>query len=116
MAAGRTIALATPALLAWARVSAGYDVATVSRTLKITDAVLVAWESGAKSLSMARMRKLAGLYKSAIVVQDEYERERKPAGPVPYFRKALNWSGRRHVVLAEKDRAVGQVAGSVACE
>ena len=68
MASGRTKALVTPALLTWARLSAGYDVATVSRKLKIRDAVLLDWESGAQSLSMAQMRKLAELYKRPIAV------------------------------------------------
>lgn len=68
MASGRTRALVTPSLLTWARTSAGFDVATVSRKLKVADSLMLAWESGAQSLSITRLRKLADLYKRPIAV------------------------------------------------
>ena len=52
-------ALANPALLTWARRSAGLDVATAAKRLVVTEEVLKEWEAGGSQLTIAKLRKAA---------------------------------------------------------
>lgn len=68
MASGRSPALVTPALVRWARTTAGFDVAAAAKKLKVATAALEAWETGAKPPSLAQLRKMATLYKRPLAV------------------------------------------------
>ena len=56
-------AIANPALLGWARKTAGYDRATAARKLGQDEDVLRAWESGERRMTVAQLRRLAELYR-----------------------------------------------------
>lgn len=68
MPSGRLPALVTPALIAWARRTAGFDVAGAAQKLKISDAVFASWEAGASRPSIAQARKMATLFKRPLAV------------------------------------------------
>jgi Zn-dependent peptidase ImmA (M78 family) len=63
-----TEALIKPELLVWARTSAGFDVAQIAKKLKIPTDRLQAWESGAKKLTVAQLRRLAEIYRRPLAV------------------------------------------------
>lgn len=50
-----------PAVLQWARESAGYTVASAAAALKIDEAVLGGWEAGDDAPSIPKLRQLAEL-------------------------------------------------------
>jgi Zn-dependent peptidase ImmA (M78 family) len=56
-------AVIKPALLVWARESAGYSVEEVAEKLKKDAQVILAWESGANRPFMGQLRRLADIYK-----------------------------------------------------
>ena len=56
-------ALATPALLAWARHSAGLDIAGAAKRISVTEEVLKEWEAGESHPTIAKLRKAAEVYK-----------------------------------------------------
>lgn len=58
----------SPAVLEWARKSAGYDIAMAAAKLKLDDERLSAWESGDDQPSIPQLRKLADLYKRPLAV------------------------------------------------
>jgi Zn-dependent peptidase ImmA (M78 family) len=64
----RTEALIKPALLVWARKSAGLDPAAVSAKLKVPLNKLEKWEAGEARPSVAQLRKLAEVYKRPLAV------------------------------------------------
>lgn len=64
----RIKAASKPAVLAWARKSAGYDVETAAAKLKVEEERLSAWEDGSDHPSIAQLRKLAELYKRPLAV------------------------------------------------
>jgi Zn-dependent peptidase ImmA (M78 family) len=68
--AARVKALATPALIKWARESAGFTTAEAAARLKIDEAQLLAWEDpkGDGEPSIPQLRKLAALYKRPLAV------------------------------------------------
>ena len=68
MASGRLPALVTPALVRWARTTAGFDVATAAKRLKVTAATVDAWEAGTKPPSLAQLRKMVTLYKRPLAI------------------------------------------------
>lgn len=68
MSSGRIPALVTPALVRWARTTAGFDVAAAAKKLKVAPATLESWESGSKPPSLAQLRKMATLYKRPLAV------------------------------------------------
>lgn len=68
MTSGRLPALVTPALVRWARTTAGFDVATAAKKLKVTGATLNAWEAGTTPPSLAQLRKMVTLYKRPLAV------------------------------------------------
>jgi Zn-dependent peptidase ImmA (M78 family)/transcriptional regulator with XRE-family HTH domain len=61
-------ALISPNLLVWARKSAGYDVASAAQRLGIDAETLEGWESGEISLTIAKLRDAAELYKRPLAV------------------------------------------------
>jgi Zn-dependent peptidase ImmA (M78 family) len=64
----RTEALINPALLVWARKSAGLEQALVSTKLKVPLDKFKKWETGEARPSIAQLRKLAELYKRPLAV------------------------------------------------
>ena len=69
--AARTKASCTPALIKWARETAGYGIADVAERLGVSEDQLKAWESGdtsEDSPSIPQLRKLAGLFKRPLAV------------------------------------------------
>jgi len=68
--AARVKALANPALIAWARDSAGFTTAEAATKLKIDEAQLLAWENPAEDSapSIPQLRKLAALFKRPLAV------------------------------------------------
>lgn len=63
MARSSTEALVEPAILEWARTSAGLSVEEAAASLQSKPEKVVAWEEGAESPSMAQLRKMATVYK-----------------------------------------------------
>ena len=57
-----------PAVLVWARSSAGYEVEEAAAKLKVTSERLAAWERGDDQPSIPQLRSLAGLYKRPLAV------------------------------------------------
>lgn len=66
--AKRFKATINPALLTWARTTAGYDLTEAADKAKLDAEVLASWESGEDQPSIAQLRKLAGLYKRPLAV------------------------------------------------
>jgi Zn-dependent peptidase ImmA (M78 family) len=68
--ANRLKAAITPALLIWARQTAGFSLAEAARRLKITEERLAAWEdpNNADAPSIPQLRKLAALFKRPLAV------------------------------------------------
>jgi len=56
------VAQVEPRLLEWARRTSGYSIETAARKVHVTAERLSAWESGAQTLSMAQLRRLADVY------------------------------------------------------
>jgi len=55
-----------PAILAWARKAAGYDIDNVAKRVKVDRETIEAWESGTEHPTVANLRALAILYKRPI--------------------------------------------------
>ena len=68
MSSGRLPAVVVPALVRWARTTAGLEVAAAAKKLKVSSAVVGAWEAGDKPPSLAQLRKMAALYKRPLAV------------------------------------------------
>lgn len=69
--AARVKALITPALITWARDTAGFSIAEAADKLDIEAATLTAWEDpndGDAAPSIPQLRKLAGLFKRPLAV------------------------------------------------
>jgi Zn-dependent peptidase ImmA (M78 family)/transcriptional regulator with XRE-family HTH domain len=68
--ANRLKAAITPAVLTWARQTAGFSLAEAARRLKITEERLAAWEdpNNADAPSIPQLRKLAALFKRPLAV------------------------------------------------
>jgi transcriptional regulator with XRE-family HTH domain len=66
----RVIAIVKPALITWARESAGFTTAEAVKRLAIEEARLVAWEDpkSDESPSIPQLRKLAALFKRPLAV------------------------------------------------
>lgn len=64
----RVLATINPAVLVWARNSAGYDLAVAAGKLKLDEARLAGWELGDDQPSIPQLRKLAELYKRPLAV------------------------------------------------
>lgn len=57
-----------PALIIWARKSAGYEVSEAAQKLQVDDDRLEAWEAGEDQPSIPQLRKMAELYKRPLAV------------------------------------------------
>jgi Zn-dependent peptidase ImmA (M78 family) len=68
MGSGRNRALVKPALLFWARKSAGFDIGGAARKLKVSESRVAAWEDGSAEPSLAQLRKMASAYKRPLAV------------------------------------------------
>ncbi len=68
--ATRVKALVKPALITWARESAGFGIADAAARLKVDEAQLVDWEdpNGENSPSIPQLRKMAALFKRPLAV------------------------------------------------
>jgi len=64
----RVEALVNPALLAWARDSAGYTIEQAARKVPVKPERLVSWERGEGRPSIPQLRKLANAYKRPLAV------------------------------------------------
>lgn len=62
------VAQVEPRLLEWARRTSGYSIETAARKVHVTAERLSAWESGAQTLSMAQLRRLADVYDRPLAV------------------------------------------------
>lgn len=68
MSASRQPALVEPAVLRWARESAAIEVRAVARALKVEESVVQAWEEGRQAVTLAKLKKLATLYRRPLSV------------------------------------------------
>lgn len=68
--AARVKAMATPALITWARETAGYTTAEAATRLKVDEAQLLAWEHPSEDAapSIPQLRKLATVFKRPLAV------------------------------------------------
>lgn len=66
--AKRFKATINPALLIWARTTAGYELPEAADKLNVDGEKLLAWEAGADQPSIAQLRKLAAQYKRPLAV------------------------------------------------
>jgi Zn-dependent peptidase ImmA (M78 family) len=107
-----TEALVEPAILAWARTSAGFSIEEAARSLQTKPEKIVAWEAGDESPSMSQLRRMAVAYKR--LLSDFYLPQQPPEEPIPHdFRRlpgevALNYSRalRYQLRLARQRRAL----------
>lgn len=65
---GRLKAVVAPAVMVWARTSAGYEESPAAEKLGIDPDVLAAWERGDEQPSIAQLRKMADLYRRPLAV------------------------------------------------
>lgn len=96
---------ATPAMLAWARVQAGMDVGFAADKLRVAPDQIIAWESGERSPSMAKLRDIANVYRRPLAAFflpappancDEVLEFRRLPGPIPAQPSpALLWAVRQ---------------------
>jgi Zn-dependent peptidase ImmA (M78 family) len=81
-----TEALVEPAILAWARASAGFSVEEAARSLQTKPEKVVAWEGGEESPSMSQLRRMAAAYKR--LLSDFYLPKPPQDDPIPHdFRR-----------------------------
>jgi Zn-dependent peptidase ImmA (M78 family) len=86
MAPRSTEALVKPALLTWARSSAGLSIEEAARSLQTKPAKVAAWEVGDASPSMSQLRKMAATYKR--LLSDFYLPKPPDEEPLPHdFRR-----------------------------
>lgn len=94
--AGRVKATINPALVTWARETAGFTAAEAARRLKVDQQRLDAWEDPAsdEAPSIPQLRKLAALFKRPLAVF--YLREAPPRFEVMRDLRRLPGTGARH--------------------
>lgn len=81
-----TEALAEPAILTWARSTAGYSVEDAATKLQTKPEKVLAWEGGEERPSMAQLRKMAAAYKR--LLSDFYLPNAPTEAPLPHdFRR-----------------------------
>src|SRR5216684_7171128 len=81
-----TEALVEPAILAWARASAGFSVEEAARSLQTKPEKVMAWEEGRESPSMSQLRRMAASYRR--LLSDFYLPEPPQEDPIPHdFRR-----------------------------
>src|SRR5271168_1104579 len=75
-----------PAILAWARASAGMSIEEAAQSLQTKPERLVEWEQGERHPSMAQLRKMAAAYKR--LLSDFFLPEPPREDPIPHdFRR-----------------------------
>ncbi len=85
--AKRILAVVEPALLRWARDTAGYTIEEVAKRLKKDARVILAWEAGDERPAMGQLRRLASIYKRPL--SDFYLPKPPEERPFPHdFRRA----------------------------
>lgn len=62
------VAEVEPTILEWARLTSGYSVEEVARKVDVVPERIRDWESGTRTLSMARLRQLASVYDRPLAV------------------------------------------------
>lgn len=82
MSGRSTDALVEPAILVWARASAGLSVDEAARSLQVKPEKVVAWERGTANPSMSQLRKMATTYKR--LLSDFYLPEAPLEDPLPH--------------------------------
>ena len=94
--APRIKALINPALVTWARETAGFELAEAAKRLDIDEARLAAWEDPTSddAPSVPQLRKLAALFKRPLAVF--YLREAPPQFEVMRDLRRLPGTGVRH--------------------
>lgn len=116
-------AFINPAVLVWARMSAGYDLATVAAKLALDEERLATWESGGDQPTIPQLRKLADLYKRPLAVlylpeppmtfQPMHDFRRLPESGSRHFSPALTleiWRAhQRHELALEMLAETGEV-------
>jgi Zn-dependent peptidase ImmA (M78 family) len=81
-----TEALVEPAVLAWARSSAGFSIEEAAHSLQTRPEKVVAWEEGNESPSMSQLRRMATAYKR--LLSDFYLPQPPQEDPIPHdFRR-----------------------------
>ena len=81
-----TEALVEPAILAWARASAGVSVEEAAHSLQTKPEKVIAWEEGKESPSMSQLRRMAAAYKR--LLSDFYLPSPPREDPIPHdFRR-----------------------------
>ncbi|MGC2413545.1 MAG: ImmA/IrrE family metallo-endopeptidase [Stellaceae bacterium] len=81
-----TEALVEPAILAWARASAGFSVEEAAHSLQTKPKKVIAWEEGSESPSMSQLRRMAAAYKR--LLSDFYLPSPPREDPIPHdFRR-----------------------------
>lgn len=97
-----TEALVEPAILIWARQSAGLSVEGAARSLQAKPENLQAWEDGAKAPSMAQLRKMATVYKR--LLSDFYYASPPAEAPLPHDFRRTPGDGHFHYSRALRYR------------
>jgi Zn-dependent peptidase ImmA (M78 family)/DNA-binding XRE family transcriptional regulator len=87
----KTEALVEPAVLRWARETAGLAPEEAARSLKVKDKRINAWESGEERPSMPQLRKMAVVYKR--LLSDFYLPSPPPESPLPHDFRRLPGEG-----------------------
>jgi Zn-dependent peptidase ImmA (M78 family) len=107
-----TEALVEPAMLAWARTTAGFSVDEAAHSLQTKPEKITAWEGGQQTPSMSQLRRMATAYKR--LLSDFYLPRHPEEDPIPHdFRRlpgevALQYSRalRYQLRLARQRRAL----------
>lgn len=107
MTASRQPALVEPSVLRWARESAAIEVRAVARALKVDEAVINEWEAGTQAITLAKVKRLATLYRRPLSVFF------LPAPPVGFdvlrdFRRIGGAGGRMSPALALEIRRANE--------
>jgi Zn-dependent peptidase ImmA (M78 family) len=86
MAPRSTVALVEPAILAWARTSAGLSIEEAARSLQAKPEKVAAWEAGKDAPTMSQLRKMVLVYKR--LLSDFYLSAPPDEAPLPHdFRR-----------------------------
>lgn len=98
-----------PAVITWARESAGFDVATAAKRLVVSEATVLKWEAGELQPTIKQLRKVSKLYRRPLAVL-LLPTPPKDFRPVQDFRTMPSEGGRAWSpgLIAEFKRAVTQ--------
>src|SRR5438067_2017758 len=99
-------ALVEPAVLEWARRTAGISLEAAAKRLKVSAEVLSSWESGKARPTLARLRLAARLYKRPLAVFYLPEPPRDFAPLKDYRRLSLESKGASSPLLFAERRSL----------